>query len=92
MSKWSLIIGTAATLVLVAPLSYSALNPGFPCWHVISLQTTLRYVDDANLSNSMKWLVRGSVPIAAILVPVSRRLPVGREHAGSPGESARVQR
>jgi hypothetical protein len=29
----------------------------------------LRYVDEANLSNGLKWLVRGSIPIAAILVP-----------------------
>jgi hypothetical protein len=31
----------------------------------------LRYVDEANLSNVMKWLVRGSIPIAAILVPAA---------------------
>jgi glutathione S-transferase len=33
----------------------------------------LRYVDEANLSNAMKWLVRGSIPIAAILVPAAAR-------------------
>jgi hypothetical protein len=27
------------------------------------------FVDEANLSNVMKWLVRASIPIAAILVP-----------------------
>jgi hypothetical protein len=28
-------------------------------------------VDEANLSESMKWLVRGSIPVAAILVPAA---------------------
>jgi high-affinity Fe2+/Pb2+ permease len=36
----------------------------------------LRYVDEANLSNAMKWLVRGSTPIAAILVPAGFFLSV----------------
>ena len=33
-------------------------------------------MDEANLSNVMKWLVRGSIPIAAILVPVAFFLSV----------------
>jgi hypothetical protein len=37
-------------------------------WLILAL-VALRYVDEANLSNIMKWLVRGSIPIAAILVP-----------------------
>jgi hypothetical protein len=37
-------------------------------WLILAL-VALRYVDEANLSNRMKWLVRGSIPIAAILVP-----------------------
>jgi hypothetical protein len=37
-------------------------------WLILAL-VALRYVDEANLSNVMKWLVRGSIPMAAILVP-----------------------
>jgi hypothetical protein len=36
-------------------------------WLILAL-VALRYVDEANLSDGMKWLVRGSIPIAAILV------------------------
>src|SRR5262249_2837707 len=36
----------------------------------------LRYVDEANLSNVMKWLVRGSIPVASILVPAAFFLSV----------------
>ena len=39
-------------------------------WLVLAL-LTLRYVDGAYLSNAMKWLVRGSIPVAAILVPAA---------------------
>jgi len=39
-------------------------------WLIMAL-VALRYVDEANLSNVMKWLVRGSIPIAAILVPAA---------------------
>jgi hypothetical protein len=35
-------------------------------WLILAL-VALRYVDAAELSNVMKWLVRGSIPIAAIL-------------------------
>jgi hypothetical protein len=31
----------------------------------------LRYVDEANLSNTMKWVLRGTIPVAAILVPAA---------------------
>ena len=44
----------------------------------------LRYVDEANLSNSMKWLVRGSIPIAAILVPAAFFLSVLSPNATAP--------
>ena len=44
-------------------------------WLILAL-VALRYVDEANLSNVMKWLVRGSIPIAAILVPVAFFLSV----------------
>jgi hypothetical protein len=36
-------------------------------WLILAL-VALCYIDEANLSNVMKWLVRGSIPIAAILV------------------------
>ena len=39
-------------------------------WLILAL-VALRYVDEANLSNAMKWLVRGSIPTAAILVPAA---------------------
>jgi hypothetical protein len=41
-------------------------------WLILAL-VALRYVDEANLSNVMKWFVRGSIPIAAI--PGSSDLP-----------------
>jgi hypothetical protein len=44
-------------------------------WLILAL-VALRYVDEANLSNRMKWLVRGSIPIAAILVPAAFFLSV----------------
>ena len=44
-------------------------------WLILAL-VALRYVDEANLSNFMKWLVRGSMPIAAILVPAAFFLSV----------------
>ena len=44
-------------------------------WLILAL-VALRYVDEANLSNAMKWLVRGSIPAAAILVPAAFFLSV----------------
>jgi hypothetical protein len=44
----------------------------------------LRYIDEANLSNTMKWLMRGSIPIAAILVPTSFFLSVLPPDATAP--------
>jgi high-affinity Fe2+/Pb2+ permease len=44
----------------------------------------LRYVDEANLSNASKWLVRGSIPIAAILVPAAFFLSVLSPDATAP--------
>jgi hypothetical protein len=44
-------------------------------WLILAL-VALRYVDEAMLSNAMKWLVRGSIPIAAILVPAAFFLSV----------------
>jgi hypothetical protein len=44
-------------------------------WLILAL-VALRYVDEANLSNVMKWVVRGSIPIAAILVPAAFFLSV----------------
>jgi hypothetical protein len=44
----------------------------------------LRYVDEANLSDAMKWLVRGAIPAAAILVPAAIFLSVVSPDARSP--------
>jgi uncharacterized membrane protein len=52
-------------------------------WLILAL-VTLRYVDEANLSNSMKWLVRGSIPVAAILVPAAFFLSVLSPNATAP--------
>jgi hypothetical protein len=52
-------------------------------WLVLAL-VALRYVDEANLSNTMKWLVRGSIPIAAILVPAAFFLSVLSPDATAP--------
>jgi hypothetical protein len=41
-------------------------------------------VDEANLSNAMKWLVRASIPIAAILVPAAFFLSVLSPDAKAP--------
>jgi hypothetical protein len=52
-------------------------------WLIMAL-VALRYVDEANLSNVMKWLVRGSIPIAAILVPAAFFLSVLSPNATAP--------
>jgi hypothetical protein len=52
-------------------------------WLILAL-VALRYVDEANLSNVMKWLVRGSIPIAAILVPAAFFLSVLSPEAKAP--------
>jgi uncharacterized membrane protein len=54
-------------------------------WLILAL-VVLRYVDEANLSNAMKWLVRGSIPIAAILVPAAFFLSVLSSDAKAPNE------
>jgi hypothetical protein len=52
-------------------------------WLILAL-IALRYVDEANLPNAMKWLVRGSIPIAAILVPAAFFLSVLSPDAKAP--------
>jgi hypothetical protein len=52
-------------------------------WLVLAL-VALRYVDEANLSNGMKWLVRASIPVAAILVPAAFFLSVLSPDATAP--------
>src|SRR5262245_30834337 len=52
-------------------------------WLILAL-VALRYVDEANLSNAMQWLVRGSIPIAAILVPAAFFLSVLSPDAKAP--------
>ena len=52
-------------------------------WLILAL-LALRYVDEANLSNAMKWFVRSSIPIAAILVPAAFFLSVLSPDAKAP--------
>jgi hypothetical protein len=52
-------------------------------WLILAL-VALRYVDEANLSDAMKWFVRGSIPIAAILVPAAFFLSVLSPDATAP--------
>jgi hypothetical protein len=52
-------------------------------WLILAL-VALRYVDEANLSNNMKWFVRGSIPVAAVLVPSAFFLSVLSPHATTP--------
>ena len=52
-------------------------------WLMLAL-VALRYVDEAELSNAMKWLVRGSFPIAALLVPAAFFLSVISPDARAP--------
>jgi hypothetical protein len=52
-------------------------------WLVLAL-VALRYVDEANLPNSMKWLVRSSIPAAAILAPAGFFLSVLRPDSTAP--------
>jgi hypothetical protein len=44
-------------------------------WLVLSL-VALRYVDEATLSESMRWVVRVAFPAAAILMPLAFFLSV----------------
>lgn len=50
---------------------------------VLSL-IALRYVDEAALSERMKWLVRHSIPAAAILLPIAFFLSVASPDATEP--------
>src|ERR671939_2161468 len=52
-------------------------------WLVLSL-VALRYVDEANLSEGMKWLVRLAFPAAAILMPLAFFLSVLSPEATEP--------
>ena len=52
-------------------------------WLILAL-VALRYVDEANLSNAIKWIVRDSIPIAAILVPAAFFLSVLSPDAKAP--------
>jgi hypothetical protein len=54
-------------------------------WLILAL-VALRYVDEANLSSLMRWIVRGSIPIAAILVPAAFFLSVLLPDARAPNE------
>ena len=50
---------------------------------ILSL-VTLRYVDEANLSNGLKRVARHSIPAAAILLPVAFFLSVASPEATEP--------
>ena len=52
-------------------------------WLILAL-VALRYVDEANLSDLLKWVVRGSIPVAAILVPGAFFLSVLSPDATAP--------
>ena len=52
-------------------------------WLILAL-VALRYVDEANLSDAMKWVVRGSIPLAVILVPAAFFLSVLSPEATAP--------
>jgi hypothetical protein len=52
-------------------------------WLILAL-LALRYVDEANLSDAMQWLVRGAIPAAAILVPAAFFLSAVSPDARSP--------
>ncbi len=52
-------------------------------WLVLSL-VALRYVDEASLSDGMKWLVRLAFPAAALLMPLAFFLSVLSPEATEP--------
>ena len=52
-------------------------------WLVLSL-VALRYVDEASLSERMKWVVRVAFPAAAILMPIAFFLSVLSPEATEP--------
>jgi hypothetical protein len=52
-------------------------------WLVLSL-VTLRYVDEATLSERMRWVVRAAFPAAAILMPLAFFLSVLSPEATEP--------
>ena len=52
-------------------------------WLVLSL-VALRYVDEANLSEGMRWVVRLSLPAAAVLMPLGFFLSVLPPEATEP--------
>ena len=84
VSILSLIIGDPA--YMENPLRQDLWRAGHAhagVWLILAL-VALRYVDEANLSNAMKWLVRGSIPIAAVLVPAAFFLSVLSPDATAP--------
>jgi hypothetical protein len=52
-------------------------------WLILAL-VALRYVDDANLSGGLKWFVRISIPVAAIVGPAGFFLSVLAPDATAP--------
>jgi hypothetical protein len=87
-------IGGASILsLLIADLSYTqndlrqdlwrAGHAHAGVWLVLSL-VALRYVDEATLSERMKWLVRLAFPVAALLMPLAFFLSVLSPEATEP--------
>jgi hypothetical protein len=87
-------IGGASILsLLIADLSYTqndlrqdlwrAGHAHAGVWLVLSL-VALRYVDEATLSEGMKWLVRLAFPAAALLMPLAFFLSVLSPEATEP--------
>jgi len=69
VSILSLLIGDPAYIEeAIAP--WRAVHAHAGAWLIMALVAP-RYVVEANLSSLMKWIVRGSFPIAAILVPAA---------------------
>jgi uncharacterized membrane protein len=85
--------GTAILSMLVGDSGYAQNQIRQDLWRaghahagvllVLSL-VALRYVDEAALSERMKWLVRHSIPAAAILLPVAFFLSVASPDATEP--------
>src|SRR5215472_2698715 len=84
VSILSLIIGDPA--YMQNPLRQDLWRAGHAhagVWLILAL-VALRYVDEASLSNPMRWLVRASIPIAAIVLPAAFFLSVISPDARTP--------
>ena len=85
VSILSLLIGDPAYMENPLRQDWRAGHAHAGVWLILAL-VALRYVDEANLSNLMRWIVRGSIPIAAILVPAAFFLSMLLPEAKAPNE------